>query len=99
MQDFCRTPKVKLFRENEKRTYWAHPRAYVVADSDVSSAQFSDYWSRIAANHRKIDFVLLSGDLLREARHEPTFKGLRYFLSPESGSPWEHPVYLPEQQN
>jgi hypothetical protein len=73
-------------------------RAYVVADSDVSFQQFADYLSRIAATRPKLDYVLLSGDLLREAENGPTFDGLCYFLSPESDSPLKPIVrYLPSK--
>jgi hypothetical protein len=69
-------------RLNEVFDYRVVRRAYVVAASDVSYGQFVDYLNRIAATEPKLDVVLLSGDLRREAEHEQTFNGLCGFFPP-----------------
>ena len=84
------TPKLHVIFENRYVR-----RAYVVADSDVSYGSFADFLSRIALVKPKLDYVLLSGDLRREADHEPTFEGLCDISSPE-GKKWTpFTVYVP----
>lgn len=62
--------------------YRVERRAYVVADSAVPYGRFVDYLSRIASVQPKLDFVLLSGDLQREAEREQTFSGLCGLIHP-----------------
>jgi biopolymer transport protein ExbD len=49
-------------------------RAYVIADSEVSYAQFADFLGRIVGATQKLDVVLISGQLRREVETEPTFE-------------------------
>jgi biopolymer transport protein ExbD len=70
-------------------------KVYVVADSEVSYEQFVDFMSKIVGASPDLHVILLSGQLRQEVESGPTFENLCVLESPESGSPWVHPAYLP----
>ncbi len=58
---------------------------YVVADSRVSYGQFVNFMALITeAAPKKNRIILLSGDLLKEVEHYPTFDDLCIWQSPKS---------------